>query len=586
MTTQNFMAVTYGYKEIYGFEGGDVARIAKEISSYNLYSILETLCKISIRLFSHGQGNKDTQIHLVKDVFNDDLVLRKKIRFIIEKGFREKNISKWAIFTEQPLMLLVKIALGYAQKTEGKEVKAEDLKQIGTWLLILTDVCGKSPLDTPIALPLETQREELRKAVARGYFVTAEERLLYRVARFHQIFFYLRKLHPEFDIDKRFAEATNGIILDKYISFCFYITAHWISLTAREIDIAHDWVIGIKQYFKETKLTETDVTESLKLLTLNVANYEKDYKNAVDTILKGNDIYPFNFLPMQKHPLIVHDDCIVCPSPKFLLNKATDGIYWILENDLREKKSKDWSTLPTVWGDAFEEYMHNRLQNGLGSDYRKKIIFNDQEKFDGFINGAETVFPIEMKYAHWSLKAKTTGKKEDMMPTLNQLFSKKKGLGQIMRSLKELEKKIWSLPENMSGKKVVPILVVGEAMPMDAYNRRLYEEIALVNGVFYENSNILPFIVLSAEEIEILEAIAVKDGNAAAEKLLVDYASLFKNRLPNGGYVREAMEFKNYLVSIGYPTETNKSLTKIYGDLIDAAAMGAFGKKLVHKPRA
>ena len=152
------------------------------------------------------------------------------------------------------------------------------------------------------------------------------------------------------------------------------------------------------------------------------------------------------------------------------------------------------------------------------------------------------------------------------MRTLLQLFSSKKkvkGLGQITRSIKELEKGEWRLPFKRKDRKILPIIVVGEAMPIDAYNRKLYEDIAKIAGVFYENNSVLPFIILSIYELEILEAIARKHGKDKAENLLIQYSEIFKKRNADG-YVIESVGFHEFLSTANYPVPNNEALWKLF----------------------
>jgi hypothetical protein len=39
-----------------------------------------------------------------------------------------------------------------------------------------------------------------------------------------------------------------------------------------------------------------------------------------------------------------------------------------------------------------------------------------------------------------------------------------------------------TLPKPLETRKIVPVLVVGEGMPMDAFNRKMYEELASTAG--------------------------------------------------------------------------------------------------------
>ena len=580
---KDYMVVSYGYETIYGFSGGGLERIKKEIVEYNLYGILETCSKIALTLHANGFANQQTQIKLIRDIFADDLDLRKRIVAAIRQGK-----APWAIFTEHQLLCLVKIALQFAPHDQGKSVTPQDVGKVGRWLLIATDMCLEDGVVKNLIIPREQQREKVREFVARQYFFMASERLPYRVVRFEKLFNLIRKIHPKFNIDRFFSKATGSVALKDYISFCFFFLVNWVNKTTKTPDITKEWIVCKDKYFEQTSLKPKEIDSVLSVLLLDVEKYSPDYQKAVNDILGGQDIYAYNFLQLRQRPLITFNDkCFVTPSPNFLMDKATEGIYWILENYFRANNLKQQrDLLPSVWGDAFEEYIHQRLESSFGkSSYYRNFTVKGDEKFDGIVDGQSVVLCIETKYAHWSYKAQLTGKREDMEVTLKQLFSsgkKVKGLGQLTRSIIGLEKQIWQLPFDRKNRKILPILVVGEMMPMDAYNRKFYEDLARTAGVFYESSTVMPFIILNAEEIEMLEAIAVEHGKDMTENLLIQYSEMFGKRNADG-YVKEALEFKNFLHAISYPAPNNPKLFKEFDRISLRAQKKGFPKSFKKK---
>ena len=584
MTQQDFMIILLGYERIYGFPGGGLERVEKEISEYNINSILETASKISLKLYSGGFSNNKTQVEIIKGIFAHNRDVRVKIVEAIRNIKIEGRKSSWAIFTEQPLLNLFKVALLYAKKEGGKLVSEKDVQKVGNWLLILNDLCMDSKLIHSFQLPPEIDREYLREYVTRQYFFMAKERMPYKVVRFKNIFDKIQKLHPKFDINQKFLDATGGCKLEDYISFCFFLMVNWVTKTTRVVDIKKEWIICKKKYFEQTTLTMKEIDNILPLLLLEISPFKKKYDEIIKKFLKGDDIFAFNFLQFRQRPLIpFNDDCFVCPSPEIFTDKATDGIYWIIENFLRDEGREDERRLfPSVWGNGFEEYVNDRLGNAFGDSYFKNPFDKKEEIADGLIFGLNALFFVETKYAHWSYMAKLTGSKESMISTLNQIFSsskKVKGLGQLTRSIKKVELGKMTLPNPLESRKMVPILVVGEGMPLDWLNRFMYEKFSKEAGSFYENDNVLHFIVLDIEEVEILEAVALEKGSSEAEKLLLDYSNIFLKR-SELGFVRESMQFKNYLYSINYPTPNNPSLFKLFDMVYKTAVKRGFKKSI------
>ncbi len=575
-TFHDYMLVIFGYERIYGFEGGGIERVVREAAEFNLYSLLETISKIGLSLYSKGFSSKQNQIQLVRNIFAEDLDIRKRIYDLLVR----EGISEWAIFGEQPLLCLLKIILEHCPKEGGKLVYPKDVGQVGKWLLILTDACMPSERQA-IILPPALQIEQLREFVARQHFFMARERLPYRFARFGQIFSNIQKLHPELDISKLFEEATEGISLEDYRRFCFYLLVNWVNKTTKEVDITKEWIVCKKKYFKKTALDIEEVNRITKLLLLDIGNYSKNYHEFVYSSLKSKDIFPYNFLLLRQRPLIqFNNECFVCPDPNLLMDKATEGVYWIIENYIKSTSKDKWEKWPVIWGSAFEKYVHERLEGAFGKKYQKGIFKDTEERSDGVFIGDEVIFFIEIKYAHWSQKAKFTGFRNDMMPTAQQLFSsqeKCKGLGQIVRDIKDVESAKLKLPFDLSGRKIIPLIIVGEPMPMEPLNRNMYGEIAAKSGAIYIKENILPFIVLDAEELEMLEAIATNNGTDVAEKLLIEYSKTFSTKNIYGSS-EKAMEFKNYLHSIGFPVPNNESVLSLFDDLAESSRLKAFPK--------
>ncbi|MEK7525961.1 MAG: hypothetical protein AAB546_00580 [Patescibacteria group bacterium] len=575
-TLQDYLLVIYGYEQIYGFDGGGIERVRNEVSEFNFYSLLETLSKIVVKLYSkNGFSDRNNQVQLVRDIFAGDLEFRKKILEAISKS----PTDNWVLFAEQPILNLYKVILEKAKKEGGRLVKPEDVGLVGKWLLILSDVCMPDT-HSGIVLPVEVERERLREFLARQSFFMVRERLPYRLARFKDLFLKIEKLHPEFDIKKLFSTATSGIELNDYLSLCFYLLVSWVNNTTQEPDITKQWITCKRKYFEQAQLDEKEVDAVVNLLLLDVDNYESGYQKVVSELLGGTDIYPYNFLQLRQCPFIpFNKECFVCPAPDFLMDKATEGIYWLLENYLRkigDKRTRD--DLPTVWGNAFEAYIHERLGGAFGNSYIKNPSANSRELFDGVIVGSKAIFCVETKYAHWTYKARLTGKKVDMEPTLKQLFSgneKVKGLGQITRTIKEIESGKSKLPIEIGNKKLIPLLIVGETVPMDAYNRKYYEDFSKLARSFYENYTVMPFIILDAEEVETLEAMIAKHGAMLGEDILFEYSEMFSKRNADG-YVREVIQFKNFLNRKGYLYPNNFPVMKKFDAIANIATKKGF----------
>jgi hypothetical protein len=520
--------------------------------------------------------NSETQIQLIRDIFAADIGLRRKILDTI--GSEKSPV--WVIFTEQSILSLLKIVLVNSKITGGKPITPADVGKVGHWLLLASDIWAGSDLVAPLITSLNYEREKIREYLTREHFLMVRERLPYKLVRFDEILKNSIKTKG-LDLEDLFLKASGGVSLKDYVYVCFMLIVRLVNIQTKEPDITTEWIVCRDKYFENIKSGD-EIDKTLSLLLLDIDNYNASYSKDVKDVLNDEDFPAFNFLQFQKRPLIpINEKCFVTPSPHFLMEKVSEGTYWIIENYLRSNNlKKERDLLPVIWGDAFEDYIHECFTSVYKDQYTKNFTVNNQEKFDGIINGQNTIFLIEDKYAHWSYKSKLIGKRRDMLPTLRQFFSgskKVKGLGQITRGIKEFENGKWNLPFSTDGKKFIPVIIVGEIMPMDAFSRKMYEDIAKAEGIFYENEKTLPFIILDAEEVEIIEAIAARDGTDTVESLLYQYSLVFRDRNPEG-YVGKSLSFKNHLHSIRYPIPNNVRLLKKFDKIAEFVRKKAFPK--------
>lgn len=586
-TLQKYLVLSFGYEALVGITGsGGIKRIKSEIKEYNLYAVLESCSKISLTLLNRGVANPLGQAELLSGIFPDKT---QRLRFY-ERARAKAAGSPWAIFNQQSVLTLVKTALTNCPIETGKSLDTSNIEQLGYWLLILNDECFAEETGGQIALPSrEHERERLMKALARYQFFHISERLGYKIGRFRWIVDYFKTKKPHgVDITKLFSEATNSISLDDYMTVCSSLLVKWVNLSTREkVDLTNDWVTCPDVYFKETKLERDSIGRVLEMISMLPQEFNSSYKISIEQILGNQEQFHYNFMPLVWKPLIWYQDkkCFICPSVEYLFDKVTDGIYRTIETFLHnEKRTKERDTFSIAWGDAFEQYIKSSLYSAFGKNFHPSPTDkkSKEEMADGIIDSTSFIFIVETKNLHWSYKAMVTGNLESSSPSLKQLFTDK-GLAQIVRCIRKIKNEEWIFPVDIKDKQFIPLLIVSEGMPGDAYNRRLYETVAGKAKSIIHDKDVLPFIILTAEEVEILEAITSEKGVEEATQILAEYAHLYleKNEI---GFVPNAISFKNYLYDKGYEkpqhSSNNKRLLKYFDDVMDGVCIKAFGRKI------
>lgn len=580
---QKYLVLSFGYEDLVGISGsGGIKRVKKELEKYNLFAVLETCAKISIMLLSGGFTSSLTQVKLLAGIFPDK---KQRIHFY-ETAKTKAGKLPWTIFNHQSLLTLVKLALLHCPKSKGYQVTSKNIEKLGYWCLIINDECFADESGKNVLLPSrQHDRERLRSALARYQFFHRAERLGYKIGRYRWIVDYFRLNKPhKIDIDDLFEKATGGISLHDYLTVCGSLLVKWVNLSKKEPDITKEWITCKKIYFSKTKIDPKIIDKVLSSMMMNPDEFTDHHQESLK-ILEGRDVLHYNFLPFVWKPLIAQPqtDCFVCPSAEYLFDKITGGIYREIETYLRRINStKLRQTFSIAWGDAFEKYIACSLGNAFGKKFYPNPKGKDnKELIDGIIESDDFIFLIETKNHHWKYKAMVTGERKEMESSLKHLFAEK-GLQQITNCIKKIKKGDEQLPVDINNKKIIPLLIVSNTMPQDAYNRKLYEDAVVQMRVAIFGEQVLPFVILTAEEVEMLEAIAENLSTERATAILSEYSQVYMRRTTEG-FVPEAISFKNYLFYKGYEdsgkVSNNTRLLKLFDDVFDKVSKEAFGKK-------
>lgn len=559
----DYVLVVFGHKDIFNSSGLSFDEVVEEVKKYNFYAISEVISKISLRLFSGGAFSRQSQGELIQNIFANS---PETIEAISRYSLSIKHPP--VVFIEQTIKILQLLALLYSPRSGGEVIPQQKLGDIGNLVLSLTD----------FAMPQDESWKEIREHWVKQFYSQSEERLIYRLARYQIFFKKLLTRTNQLNFESKFVEATGGVSFSTYTMITFFLLVKWINVRGKNPNIGNDWLICKTKYFQDTKLAIDEIDKVLSLLELPVDNFKNYYDDLNRVFAFETKNIAYNFLFFEKRPLVpIGEGCYVCPSPYSLMDKATDGVYWILEEYLRDKNANLHNTLPMIWGDVFEEYISDRFEGIYGKKAtNRKVDIYGKGEIDTLCIGSKLILVIESKFAHWKYRAKVTGLKTDMESTLKQLFSKKKGIGQLNSNIQNMLTTKLNYDVNKDNNKILPILVVGEPMPMDALNRNLYESFAKSEEAWIKFDNrVLPPIILDAEEVEMIEGIGSSDLNLA-ERLLCGYSEVFKKKNPRGAY-SNSDTFKNYLFGhLTPPFPVNSLLDKTFKQMSDVVTLKAF----------
>lgn len=543
-----FMVVTFGFEDIFGYPGEGMPLIERELADYNYSAVLMFCAKAALHFTQKGD-DPDRLIELAKQIFPQETIDR-----IIRK-YRQTGAAKWMVFDIHTPLNLIKLAAKCCPSDSGKNIGPEDFGKISKWLLILNGDYT-APTTARILLPerSEGDLEELRTYLTRIQFQNSNERYFFRICRNFLIIKNFESKPGGMDLEKLFIEATGGITMQHYGFFCIALMTHWLKFENEGFDVVRDWSLDVKEFFKLSHVPEDEIRQLFDLVCINKEELNSLYAESVKGALGGRDAFVRNFLVFNQRPLQWYDDTrVVCPSLERLVVKASEGIYWILHEYLKANATKrGLDELPISWGSAFEKYANERVQNAFGEDSTilNPKLKSGEELCDTVAQADDFVALFEHKTVHWPYRAQITGRLADMESTLHKLIAgpnDKKGIKQLYAGIKVIQKDASVLPFHLGAKKLLPILVVEGGLPKDDYlNRRLHEKLVREYCDRIRLVDVLPFIILDCEELELCELISQLRGKEFMSKVLYAYSCSF---IETGklGIRPNSMPFKNFL---------------------------------------
>jgi hypothetical protein len=569
------VGVQFGHKEVFGTELS-LEDVIEDMKGYNLWAVLFIASKLNLILAKGNSSSAEEQLKIFRSIFAPEVYdkAEKLIRTRENTGDKGQAI----LFTEHVLLSLVAIALSNCSQDTGVDTMDESngLHSFGTWLLALSDVWA-SRVKVRKGMAHRKFYESLRRSCAEQFFVRPlqPQALLQQATRTLMIVDSSEGQSRKLDIRKLFLEATD-LTLTEYSVMSYSLVLKW-SPFVDEANVEDDFRLN-RNYFQGLKISSDSADKFLELLLLNPTDFKSMNERVITDVLKGAD-YSNNFMVFMQRPLIEQPNKdFFCVSPVLLTLRATEGIYWIMHEYLKKIEREDLSKdLSELWGRGVENYVAARLTSGFGEVYSPKFIKDKNVEYtDGLILGKNALFVIETKKANWTYGAKLHATKENMRPCLEKILgtkslkngkSKKQGLAQIYDFIDKLEDGTCELDSYTVPGLYVPIVVTGEGVPTDPFNRKFYEEFAREVNSSVDPNKVLPFIILSLEEVEYLEVIA-HDSCEYAEELLLDYSRSFKVK-NNFGYASDVYSFKDFILGKGVTLRYSNEMRNYFDNVME-----------------
>jgi len=559
------------HTELFGVKGKTESQIIDGLKEFSSFTILHMCTKLMLFLNSEGALNPKKQTELAVSILN--METRKRLANFI----RKQSDPEVAFFHHMPVMMMVKLNLEH-NDTAGLEINNEETRT--KFVSLLVSLCDIWMMNDKIGGNLKDPRqrkrfwENFRAYQARQFLQeNATEPMLNMLARGRYLVDKARS-DSRINFDEIFEKAT-GIKLEVYLDILLMVTAQWsINVDITKLDDIS--VRSTNKFFEHTKLDSKTIEKFLDVVGFKMDEYKQLNEDLLKRIGMAGDKTLVNFITFMVKPILRYEDKFLCLSPNFLLLQLTDGPYNIVREAIKGTKLE--RKLPEIWGDAYEEYALERLNSAFEKRVHPKILDKQKsESIDALIDLGDVVLLSEIKYPHWSFKARITGSRNDMHGFMEKVarykpfkeklgqpkIDKKKGLGQIKLFIEKVQSNDIVLPVDLKNKLLVPVLVLGEEYPCDPLNRELLEGWASSEGCLLKpDKQTMPFIVLTSEDIELIESLVEELGLDETKKLIMAYVVKFHPDHRNAAYAKRPTSFKNEIFNRKIKVANNKFMKK------------------------
>lgn len=526
------------YSEFRGKPGMSLGRVIERIQEFDRDSLAIVLSKILLTIRKPGMASLVGQMRLVNEFLNKQQ--KKRIKRLKERKRR--------MYIHQDMVLsLTKLNLQHNSTGGYKLENLHERRILFNLILSLNEIYTKEQQPTPSVGEImgdEKTFENLRYSMAKQFLGVNQTEIINELYRGAMLYENV-KLRLAFDIDQVFREST-GMDLDEYHQMLFGLIVDWVVETdGKPID---QYVLrSLRNFLKPLGFEEEKIDSLESILAVTPEEFEAENQAALTAAKLKDDTY-HNYLIFYIKQLLKLGENVICMSPEFLATQFTEGPYNIVRKYLNDNgRTTDAESLVQKWGYAYEDYILERLKNSFGDKLHAKPKAKDgNDTIDAVVELKDCYLLIEIKYPHWRFAQRVDPTVDAINDFIKKFASKDKGLGQI--------KKFYNLNNSgrlentfkLKDKVILPIIILGEHFPFDPLNRKVMDDYVESENLLIGSNNVLPYILLYSDEVEMIEGITETYSIEAVEALLPRYAYRF-NRSLEATLVHRPTTFRNVI---------------------------------------
>lgn len=452
----------------------------------------------------------DEYFRIETQIGQRDYVFSKKICEKISKHQLKSGVY-FLFFPDQIIKMNI-LVLRFCDDNAPNEFKNENEREnFGLFLLKLNDFIEDFYEEKYKELNKKTEVDYFRDYVAIKYYLSSTQTLKYLITRYYLIYKEIPQRNINFqtkiNIVNKFKKIT-GLEVEEYLGICFALVSQWFHLLGQEPKAV---IVNKDKLFEQIKLQMFKIDNAIKQISTNI----NDIKDLITKRYNDTKNLDYTAILLRDKPLIeLQNGNFICVDQRYYHEKFTEGIYWILLDNLKNEERNNFFQL---FGEIFEYYICNILKSIFHNRYFK-ISYDNREASDCIVEYPEAVIFFEIKSSR-PIKTTPNGNFE---PKIDKL---------LLKAIRQLDKTIIDFREgkfDINGRKykdfkyIFPILITLKSFPRDFFSIKYLNELIVKNGYFNEQKikyakesqieNNIYMNVIDAEEIEMLESLCKKES--------------------------------------------------------------------------
>ncbi|MEW6047889.1 MAG: hypothetical protein AB1609_15665 [Bacillota bacterium] len=217
---------------------------------------------------------------------------------------------------------------------------------------------------------------------------------------------------------------------------------------------------------------------------------------------------PYELTPLRKTPLLrLHDGTVLVLSPRLLLERATEGVFW----DLSDYWKAHGERFRAFWGALVEEYawqlfaQGQRNNRGLFRSFRYQVPRRGQcDTSDLMLVHEDLLVLVEVNSGRLRLHTKETGDVQRFEEDLER-YLLNGGVGQLYRVFQDYQAAYFQL-SSFEPRRAIPVVVTFESFPWNLLTAQRIRKLASEKGhCSQEFAN--SWTIIDLEELEMLTAL-------------------------------------------------------------------------------